>query len=61
VTLQREIEQRIYRLCGVCTGLVVASFIVPRFVSGSEAWFAGLFPSVVLAMMVFGLFGFLSY
>ncbi len=95
-------ERRVYRLFGICVSLLIASFIVPRFVSNPEAGFAagasavltllimlgvtlilslylfvltiqsyislgkvariaGISPAVVLAAMLFGLFGFLSY
>ncbi len=100
--MSKETEKRIYRLFVVCTFLVAASLIVPRFVSNPEGGFsgaasavlvflimlgvtlffllylltvtvqkysnlsmaakiAGIAPSVVLAVTLFGLFGFLSY
>ncbi len=48
--MANKTEQRIYRLFAACSFLVVASFIVPRFVSNPEAGFAAG-ASAVLAFL----------
>jgi len=48
--MANKTEQRIYRLFAACSLLVVASFILPRFVSNSEAGFAAG-ASAVLAFL----------
>lgn len=50
----RDVERSIYRLAGWCGILLLASFVVPRFVPSDEGFAAGATASLVfLAMLLF--------
>lgn len=51
---RRDLERSIYRLAGWCGILLLASFIVPRFVPADEGFAAGATASLVFfAMLLF--------
>jgi len=52
--MQNDIEKPIYRMAGLCGILLLASFVVPRFVPPDEGFAAGATASLVfLAMLLF--------
>ncbi len=54
MTLPKETEKRIYRLFAICTFLVAASLIIPRFVSNPEGGFAGAASAVLVLLIMLG-------
>ena len=52
--MQNDLEKPIYRLAGLCAILLLAAFVVPRFVPPDEGFAAAATASLVfLAMLLF--------
>jgi len=52
--LPKDSELKIYRLCGICAVLAVASWIVPRFVPNPEGGFAGGASAILTLLTMLG-------